>query len=187
MNLDYEVTLQDDLDAMQTYQEWSLNQPGVKLIFHGGILFILLFGSGLLLWGVTNRIDPDAIVLIVSGSLCLASGIFLLLIRQPQIVQLLNRWTNQRQWRKYYAQGDRRQIRLTETEFMFNTSDSELAWSWQTLKFCHEGSQGFMLAFFSGHNRYISKRVFSDRSEIEQFKNLVQEYQKQTKINDSEN
>ncbi|MEM8675864.1 MAG: hypothetical protein AAGF83_18620 [Cyanobacteria bacterium P01_G01_bin.67] len=44
-----------------------------------------------------------------------------------------------------------------------------------------------MLAFFSGHNRYISKRVFSDRSEIEQFKNLVQEYQKQTKINDSEN
>ncbi|MEM7759753.1 MAG: hypothetical protein AAF298_16735 [Cyanobacteria bacterium P01_A01_bin.40] len=184
MNLDYEVTLQDDLDAMQTFQEWSLDQPGVKWIFHRGILFILLFGSGLLLWGITNRSDPDAIALIISGSLCLVSGIFLLLIRQPQIVQLLNRGTNQRQWGEYYAQGDLRKIRLTETEFMFNTSDSELAWSWQALKFCHEGSKGFMLAFFSGHNRYISKRVFADRSEIEQFKNLILEYQKQAKVNE---
>ena len=185
MNLEYEFTLKDDLDAMQTFREWSFNRLFVKWIIWGGALFLFLDSAYLIFWGINNPLEPESIGVIAIASLFLIGGILFFYVMQPEVVQ--SSWirrATQKQWQAYYERREERIIILTEQEFIFKTSDSEIAWSWQALKLCYEGNRGFMLTFFSGHSRCISKRVFVNQLQIDNFKYLVQEYQSAAKRNE---
>lgn len=183
MNIKYEITLQDDLDAKQTYNEWNFNRPWLKWIaIRGFPIFLCLSSLFYILLGIYNSNDPYSTLSIVIGIFFLIIGIIFPLFMKPEIAQSnLNRRSLQKKWNQYYSQKNKRNIVLTETEFIFKTSHSEMAWSWQVLKSFYEGTRGFKFDFFSGHTRYIPKRVFANQVQIENFKQLVQQYKDKSK------
>ncbi len=82
----------------------------------------------------------------------------------------------QKQWSEYYAQRNKVNIILIPEEFILKTKDSEKAYTWKALKSLDEYSTGFIIYFFSEYRKFIPKSVFSNESEINEFKQLVKQY-----------
>lgn len=178
MNIEYEVTVEDDLNAQQT--DWELRVKKGKILFVPLCylpIYSAIIGVGSVVLGFFESAQYDRYALYTLGGLYLVSSLVLFLVFRLQDKkspfarrQLLKRHGN------YYAQRERRNIILTEREFIFKTSNSEMAWSWQALKSFREGENAFVLDFCSGHRRFISKRAFTVE-QLNDFKLLVRKYQ----------
>lgn len=179
MQIKYNLTLQDDLDASRTSWEYFFYQGNIFLIparyFASSIC---LFSVVLIIWGVCTESSDDAGTLIGTGTGFLVVGLLLWWFYQPQNMASINRGQITKAWNKSDRRLDYRLISISPENFSFKTANSELIWQWQALKDFYEGSQGFELSFYSGHRRCISKRVFKEDNEIDTFKNLIAEYRK---------
>ena len=189
MNLEYEVTIEDDLDAQYTDWELSLQKGKVlRYVFVGYFLFIWVFGAGCIIWGFFEPVESDSYLLFGMGIFILIIGtiLFVLLVsyKPNSLLYSFNRKSLQKQYGDYYAHKNRRNIILTETELIFKTSNSTMAWSWQGVKSFDEGSLGFRLRFFSGHTRFVSKKRFADRCQSDNFKSLVEQHINRVRTNE---
>lgn len=178
IDLDYKLTYQDNLDNLETSNEYSFNRPWVKwLIIRGGTVFLVLIGLIFIIDGIIEYNDPDAKLIIILGISSLILGCIFLLVSRPELAQSnLNRRNMQKQWSKKPKQEEYRNITITETEFIFKTEFSELAWKWQAFEKFFEGNKGFLVWFFSGDCLYIPKRIFNDLEKIDSFKNTLKQH-----------
>ncbi len=65
---------------------------------------------------------------------------------------------------------------MTPKEFILKTNNSEKAYTWKTLKSLDEYSAGFIINFFDGYGKLIPKSAFINESQINEFKQLVEQY-----------
>ena len=146
-------------------------------------LLIITIGIGFIIWSYFEPSEYNRSILFTSGILSLFSGLVL-----PFLYKLNKTSWAQKSLQKensdYYARRDKRNIILTEREFIFQTSDSEMAWSWETVRSCQEAENAFILDFYSGHRRSIAKRIFTDPQQIDSFKLLIQQYRDLAKSNE---
>lgn len=187
MNIEYEVTIEDDLDAR--YTAWELFLQKGKVLRYVRVsyfpFFTLVFGAGCIIWGFFEPVESDSYLLFGTGIFILIVSIVLFVIYKPNSPLLsLNRKSLQKEYGDYYANKNRRSIILTETELIFKTSNSTMAWSWQGLKSFDEGSLGFRFTFFSGHKRFVSKKRFADRCQSDNFKSLVEQHINRVRSNE---
>lgn len=185
MNLEYEMTIEHDLDSQAT--DWEIGQESKLLFitFRYFPHFLCVVFIGIIVLGFFEPVkSDDQYLLFGTGCFGLILSIVLLVIWENiDLLSSLQRKDLQKKFGDYYKQKSKRQIKLTEQEFIFKTPDAEIAWSWQALKSLKEGTKGFRLEFFSGHSRFISKRVFVDQQQIDNFKLLVQQYQSKSAKN----
>ncbi|MGL5832622.1 MAG: YcxB family protein [Waterburya sp.] len=184
MNLEYELTIEHDLDSQATDWEIILESKLLFLPYRYFPHFLCVMSIGFIVWGFFEPVKSDQYLLFGTGCFGLIIGIVLLVFweksGQPSS---LKRKDLQKRFGDYYEQKSKRQITLTEQELIFKTSDAEIAWSWQALKSLKEGSNGFRLDFFSGHTRFVPKRAFVDQQQIDDFQHLIKQYQSETASN----
>lgn len=178
MNLEYEVKVEYDLDSQATNWEIMLESKILFVPYRYFPHFLCVMSISFIIWGFFEPVKSDQYLLFGSGCFLLIISIVLLIfwekIAQPSS---LKRKDLQKRFGDYYEQKSQRQITLTEQEFIFKTSDAEIAWSWQALKSFKEGSNGFRIDFFSGHSRFIPKRAFADQQQMDDFQLLIKQYQ----------
>ena len=177
MKIEYEITVQDDLDAEQTYREWKFSQALSKWIFRGFVAYMCIVSFYVIQTIITNFSEPESVYIFWLGLFNLVVGILCLYVINPKFIQ--SQWNKQataKGYEEYYLQRNTRSIIITEQEFIFTTQNSEEAWKWQALNYLYEGTNGFMLSFFSGQNIFVSKRGFTERSQIAEFKSLIELY-----------
>ena len=83
MNLEYEISLDYDLDLSQTYWRHFLNKG--KIIFIPARYFSITLGLssiGLIIWGIIETNLDDVTELIITGTLCFLCSIFLFFLYQ---------------------------------------------------------------------------------------------------------
>lgn len=86
--IDYKLTYQDDLDNLETSNEYSFNRPWVKwLIIRGGTVFLVLIGLIFIIDGIIEYNDPDAKLIIILGISSLIVGCIFLLVSRPELAQ----------------------------------------------------------------------------------------------------
>lgn len=176
--IDYKLTYQDDLDNLETSSEYNFNRFWIKWLFaKKGTNFFIVFGLIYLIYGIIEYNDPDAIIIIITGIVALVFGFVFPLVFRPELAQSNSSRRNmQKQWSKKPKQEEYRNITITETEFIFKTEFSELAWKWQAFEKFFEGNKGFLIWFFLGDCLYIPKRIFSDREKLDSFKNTLKQH-----------
>ena len=179
MNLEYEISLDYDLDLSQTYWRHFLNKG--KIIFIPARYFSITLGLssiGLIIWGIIETNPDDATELIITGTLCFLCSIFLFFLYRPQniIIEKLsssNRNSLQKQWSEYYEQKYKVNLILTPEEFILKSDDLEKAYSWKAFKSLDEYSAGFIIAFFDGYEKFIPKLAFNDEDRLNTFKQYI--------------
>ena len=177
MQIKYDLTLEDDLNASQTSWEYFFYQGNI--IFLPTRYFAPTISIVFIIWGILTENPDDADLLIPSGIFLLILGLLLWWFYQPKNMLTINRSQITKAWNNGNRQSDYRLISITPDNFSFKATNSELIWQWQALKDFYEGSQGFEMVFYSGHRRCISKRIFKDDVEMNVFKKLIAEYRKQ--------
>lgn len=99
----------------------------------------------------------------------------LLWLLQPKSAQSsLSRWNEKRKWKRKKSQEEIRKIAVTDTEFIFATKYSELAWTQKAIKDFFAGKKGFVIYFYSGHQKFIPKRIFANSEEINRFRRILE-------------
>ena len=177
--LTYELTVEDDLNAK--YTNWvTWLESGKVLVFPARYfpLLLCIFSIGLIIWGFLEPPGEDRTYLLYGGGFCLFVSILCFFLYRPKnVLSSFNRRDIQQEHQKYYRQQKQRRIVLTAEEFIFKTSNSEIAWSWQALKLWKEADKGFEFHFYSGHKRFIPKRAFTDKQQLNEFRYLIEQYQ----------
>lgn len=178
INIDYTITFQDDLDANETSNEYSFNRPWVKWgIFRGLSLIMFLDGLYLVVLGIIESSDPESNLTIGLGLFCIVVGIIFPLLMRPKIAQYF--WARRYlkiQSKKQFSQEKIRNIYISETELIFKTEYSETAWTWKAVAKFFEGNKGFIIWFYSGHTKYIPKKIWSDIEGVKQFTNILEKH-----------
>ena len=172
MNLEYQITFQDDLDCQEVFREYQFNKKWLQYLSHP--LLWLLSSSLFLVLGIFETSEIDKSAFYTLSIVIFISGIYLYFIRNPQNSQsYLSRITMQSKWKKKPSQQEYRSFTTTDDEFIFKTDVAEFAWKWTILTDAFEGDKGFMLCFAIGHNQYIPKRIFNQQ-EIKNFREIMQ-------------
>ena len=176
IDIDYKLTIQDDLDNIETNQEYSFNRPWIKYTFFRGVpAFLVLLGLFCVIDGFIERDDPNTILAIIIGVVLIIVGLIFPLCFNPKLAQSkLSRRNLQKEWDKKQTEEEYRHLIITETEFIFKTEFSELAWTWQAFEKYFEGNKGFIFWFFSGDSLYIPKRIFLNKEQIDHFKLILE-------------
>ena len=184
IEIDYTITYQDDLDSWETNSEYSFNRPWVKwLIIRGVTASSLISGLLLIVEGISESDDPNAVWLICLGILCLVIGCILPFIFNPKLAQSgLNRRQMQKNWSKKSTQAGTRNFTLTKTELIFKTAYSQLTWKQAAFKKYFVGEKGFLLWFYTGDLVYIPKRIFKDREEVNNLAEILKKYVSSSKL-----
>ena len=181
--LTYELTIEDDLNAK--YTNWLLwLQSGKVIVFPARYfpLLVCISSIGLIVWGFLEPPGEDRTYLFSGGGFGFFISILLFFLYRPKTaLSSFNRRDIKQEHGKYSHQQRQRTIVLTAEEFIFKTSNSEIAWSWQALKLWKEAEKGFEFYFYSGHKRFIPKRAFTDQQELDEFRYLIEQYQQMTK------
>ena len=136
MKIEYEVTVENDLDA--TYTRWVLWLKEGKFVFFPARYFplvVCIMSISLIIWGFFEPVGEDRYTLFIGGSFCLLISIFLFLLYKPNnVLSSLNRKEIEKEHKNYFPNTEKRNISLTAEEFILKTANSETAWSWQALK-----------------------------------------------------
>ena len=178
MNIEYEVTVEDDLNAR--YTNWVLWLKFGKLLFIPSRyfpVFLCTMSIGFIIWGLLTQVPEDRYALLSVGSFCFLVSILVFFLYKPQnALSSFNRKEIEKEHKNYLPHQEQRNIILTAEELIFKTANSETAWSWQALKSYREEEHGFEFYFFSGHKRFVPKRVFADEQQLNDFKHLIDRY-----------
>ena len=171
MKLEYQITFQDDLDCKEVYQEYQLQKKWLRYLSNPipWLLFSILF----LVLGIIETSEPDKSVFYSFSFILLFSTIFMYFTSNPKACQsYLFRRAMLNKWKKKPNQQEKNSFTITDTEFIFTTDVSELAWKWGAIKDFSESNKGFMLFFVVGRHQYIPKRIFT-QEEIEIFRDIM--------------
>ncbi len=176
--IDYKFTFQDSLDASETSNECKFDLPWIKWgLIRGGSFTLIALGLYCVVEGFTNPLEPDPNLAKVGGLCFVVWGILWVRFMQPKISQSrLNRWATKKEWESKKYQEEIRNISVTETEFIFKTKHSEMAWTWKAFNNFFEGEKGFILWFHSEHQKYVPKRIFDSLAEVEKFRSILEKH-----------
>lgn len=176
INLDYQITFQDDLDANETNAEYKLSLSWFKWILRGLSLLIILSGLGIAIATIEESQNlNDALLLIGLSILFIVIGLSVPWLTKPsQARSFFNRREIEKRWIKKAGLAEFRNLTLTETELILKTQFSETVYQRNCSKVFFEGKKGLVVRFYGGQNRYIPKRIFENRQQIEKLKNFCQ-------------
>jgi ammonia channel protein AmtB len=128
MNLEYEVTIEHDLDSQATDWEIMLKSKLLFLPFRYIPYIFCVVCIGIIVLGFFEPVKSDQYLLFGSGCFCLIISIVLLVIWENiGLLSSLKRKDLQKRFGDYYEHKSKRQITLTKQEFIFKTSDTETA------------------------------------------------------------
>ena len=127
INLEYQITFQDDLDCNEVYQEYQLQKTWLRYLSNP-IPWLVLSISCLSV-GIIETSEPDKSAFYTLSLLLLFSTIAMYFINNPKTSQsYLARRTMLNKWEQKSSQQQKRSFTITDTEFIFKTDVSELAW-----------------------------------------------------------
>ena len=162
MQLKYELTLQDDLDASRTSWEYTLDKENILFLPIANKHFptvCLLLGTALTICGMIIKAPSDEGELIGVGIVFLVLSPILFWLWQPNRgSNLVNTPQIKKAWANKEKEADSRLITIAPEHFIVKTSHSEMIWQWQALKDIYEGSQGFALFFIGASHLNIYYR-----------------------------
>ncbi len=172
INIDYKLTLQDELDSRETNMEYGLSNPWIKWLLVRGLIGLFIFlGLFATIDGILHNSNKYANWNILTGIiLIILAGIFRLIFSPKLAQSKLVRSNLEKTWNKKSRQEEFRNITVTETELIFKTEFTESAWKLTALKKYFEGSKGFDIYFFSEDVIYIPKRIFKNEETLDDFR-----------------
>ena len=178
MNIEYEFTVEDDLDAR--YTNWILWLKKGKLLFFPARYFpllILVMSIAFIVWGLLTQVKEDQYLLIGSGIFLFFVGILLFYLYKPKnFLSSLSRKGLEKEYYKYFASKEQRNLCLTAEKFIFKTNYSEMAWNWKAFKSYEEEKKGFNFSFYSGHKIFIPKKAFASKEQLNDFRHLIEQH-----------
>lgn len=196
IQLDYQITLPEYIDGGQTVHRAKLANPWVLWsLFRGlpvfGVLsaflslwmgiFALNYPSGteinnpLLVWmGFDQLSGDDATTYIVLGCMgLLAAIIFPVFIRPNFLVRQTRSY--EQTWQKNPLMGECRTLTATEIGLNLKSESFQITCEWSTLTRVVESRMVFMLYWFTGESKMISKQCFTSEDALNQFRELVRQ------------
>ncbi|WP_404784679.1 YcxB family protein [Altericista sp. CCNU0014] len=192
---DYQITLPEYIDGGQAINKARLANPwmlwgvsrGVPILglltaffsFWIGI-FALNHPSGtgidnqLLVWMQFDRLSGnDAATYIALGCISLVASIVNSVCLHPSVFMRGQRKSCERTWQKNPLMGERRTLTATEIELSLNSKSLQITWEWAALNRVIESQMVFIVYWFTGESKMISKQCFASEDELDRFRDLV--------------
>ena len=175
MEIEYNFTLQDDIDNWLIFNEWSNNQPFIKWTIRVIIISLILLGFYYFIIGIIDENNLKKILGIIGGIFSIISGLFFYKILNPEyLLKLGHEKEIAEEWKNKSRQEEPHKIIINSEEFTLATEFIELSWTWQAFKTYFEGKKSFLLWFYdSDIPYYIPKRIFINPDKTNDFKKIL--------------
>jgi|GEM_PF-4227403 len=129
MNIEYEVTVDDDINAI--YTNWLRWLKEGKIAFIPARyfpVFICVMSVSLIIWGLFETVREDRYVLFFGGGFLLFISILLFFLYKPKsALSSFSRREIEKEHKKYSPNQEQRNLVLTAEEFIVKTGFSETA------------------------------------------------------------
>lgn len=193
LKIEYKLTLQDELNGINAEKEYILNLPLLRQQNISIILFLILVVLNLPdIWkcftsNVPFYVDLESPDTSIVGTLFNLTFSFLII---PEIIvrlptgEFVQKYKIKRSLKKNPNLVKSRKIILTETNFVFINEKSEKSWLGEKLASFFENDTGFILDFGT-HRRFIPKHIFINEEQINEFKAILNNYNKKNKLYNS--
>jgi YcxB-like protein len=200
IQLDYQITLPEYIDGGQTIHRAKLTNPWILWGFFRGLpvflllsavlslcmgIFALNHPSGaevnnpLLVWmGFDQLSGDDATTYIVIGCVGLLISIIFPVLARPNVIVHMGRTNYEQTWEKNPLMGECRTLTTTEAGLDLKSESFQITCEWATLTRVVESQMVFILYWFTGEAKMISKQCFTSEDALNQFRELVQKHVK---------
>jgi YcxB-like protein len=197
IQLDYQITLPEYIEGNQAVYKAKLSRPwllwglfralpvlmllsGVLMLWTG--IFALTHTSGiessnpLLVWMEVDRLsEDDATTYVVLGCISLAVSIMYPVFLRPNFIVKMGRTNYEQTWQKNPLMGECRTLTATEAGLDLKSESLQITWEWATLTRVVESQMVFILYWFTGEGKMISKQCLSSEDALNQFRELVRQ------------
>jgi YcxB-like protein len=197
IQLNYQITLPEYIDGSQSIHRAKLTNPWVlwglfralpvlgllsafTMLWTG--IFVLNHPSGtvsnnpILVWMEFDRLSRnDAITYVVIGCLSLLASISFPTFLRPTLIVQAQTKKYEQTWQKNPLMGECRTLTVTKSGLSLTSESFQISCEWATLTRVVESQMVFMLYWFTGEMKMISKQCFTSEDALNQFRELVQQ------------
>jgi YcxB-like protein len=197
IQLDYQIALPEYIDGNQAMYRANLTRSWVIWLFRGlpvltllsalpmlwtGI-FVLNHPSGavsnnpILVWMEFDQLSRnDAITYVVLGCLGLLASIGFPIFLRPNFMVQAQTKNYEQTWQKNPLMGELRTLTATEIELSLKSESLQITLEWATLTRVVESQMVFVLYWFTGEGKMVSKQCFTGEDALNQFRELVRQH-----------
>lgn len=183
--IEYKLTLQDELNGIDADKEYILNLPFLSRqnLQNTNILALVIFILTLpkIYKCFTSNVpfftDLESLDTSIAGILLNLMFVFLMI---PQISvrfpteKLVQKYNIRRSLKNNPNLVKSRKIIVTETKFVFIREKEEKSWFWEKLTNYFENDTGFIINFGSEiDRRFIPKHIFINQEQMNEFKAIL--------------
>jgi YcxB-like protein len=197
IQLDYQITLPEYIEGNQAVYKAKLSRPWLLWGLFRALPVLMLLSGVLMLWtgifalthisgiessnpllismGVNQLSEDDATIYVVFGCISLAAFIVYPLFLRPNFIVKMGRTNYEQTWQKNPLMGECRTLTATEAGLDLKSESLQITWEWATLTRVVESQMVFILYWFTGEGKMISKQCFSSEDALNQFRELVRQ------------